>query len=208
MLAMPRPAYGTKPLSVVLVTYDGGNGIDLVGPAEVFARATRVLRENGHRHPGYNLTTVAPNDQPLRLTCGLRVVPDAGIAALREPIDTLIVTGGLGSRAAAKDRALLAWVKKQARRARRYGSVCTGAFVLAAAGLLDGRRAATHWSAAAELAETYPRVQVDPASIFVKEGNVFTSAGVSAAIDLSLSLVEDDLGPDIALAIGADGVFM
>ncbi|HWL87374.1 MAG TPA: GlxA family transcriptional regulator [Polyangiaceae bacterium] len=185
----------------MLVTYDDGNGVDLVGPAEVFARANSVLREAGRRHPGYATTIVAPHAGPVTLTAGLRIVPDGDTASFRGPIDTLVVTGGSGSRALAKDEAFCAWISKQARRARRYGSVCTGAFVLAAAGLLDGRRAATHWIAAAELAANYPRVHVDAASLFVKEGNLFTSAGVSAAIDLALALVEDDLGADVALAI-------
>jgi len=185
----------------VLVTYAQGNGVDLVGPAEVFSRATRVLRERGHRHPGYTVTILAPSEEPLRLSSGVRIVPDGTTAAFRDPIDTLIITGGVGARAAGRDPALVAWVKKQSRRARRYGSVCTGAFVLAAAGLLDGKRAATHWTRARELAEMYPQVKVDAASIFIKEGNIFTSAGVSAAIDLSLSLVEDDLGSDVALDV-------
>jgi len=199
--AMPRSAHRPKPLTVVFVTYDGGNGVDLVGPVEVFGRATRVLREQGHAHPGYATTVVAPHAGPISLSSGLRIVPDGTLAAFRGAIDTLVLTGGVGSRAAAGNEALLTWTRGHARRARRYGSVCTGAFILAAAGLLDGKRAATHWNWAHELAEKYPRVRVDPAPIFIKEDNVFTSAGVSAAIDLALSLVEDDLGAEIALAV-------
>jgi transcriptional regulator GlxA family with amidase domain len=202
MIPGMRRGHRHKPLSVVFVAYEGMNAIDLSGPLEVFATATRLLRESGKTHPGYALTIVAAKPGAIVTSSGLHVLPHATIAEHRSRgVDTLFVVGGFGSREAAKVPALLQWLRRTAPGARRYGSVCTGAFVLAAAGLLDGRRVATHWNAARELADKHPQVRVDPAPIFVKDGNVFTSAGVSAGIDLALSLVEDDLGSEIALAI-------
>jgi len=116
-------------------------------------------------------------------------------------VDTLIVPGGYGRREAAADRALLEWVSEVAATARRTASVCTGAFLLAAAGLLDGRRATTHWASAAELAASYPAVDVDPEPIFLRDGPIWTSAGVTAGMDLALALVEEDLDRDAALAL-------
>ena len=117
----------------------------------------------------------------------------------REPIDTLIVAGGTGTRAAEEDAPLVEWLREAAKRSRRITSVCTGAFLLAKAGLLDGRRATTHWASCADLAERYPAVTVEPDPIFVRDGNVATSAGVTAGMDLALALVEEDLGRDVAL---------
>jgi transcriptional regulator GlxA family with amidase domain len=195
-----------RPLSIVFVAYDGANVIDLGGPFEVFARATAVLRESGRSHPGYTLSIVARRAGPIVTSSGLRILPHGTPANHRGPVDTLFVVGGAGSREAAKDDALLRWLRRTAARARRYGSGCTGAFVLAAAGLLDGKRATTHWKSARELAEKHPLVRVDPGPIFVKEQGVFTSAGVSAGIDLALSLVEDDLGSEVALAVARNMV--
>jgi transcriptional regulator GlxA family with amidase domain len=113
-------------------------------------------------------------------------------------VDTLLVVGGLGSDRAAADPVLLAHVRRLARDARRVASVCTGASVLAAAGLLDGRRATTHWHFADDLARRHPRVQVDPDPIFVRDGRIATSAGVTSALDLTLSFVAEDHGPVLA----------
>ena len=126
---------------------------------------------------------------------------DEAIAAVEAPVDTLMVVGGDGTYGAVADAHLVTHVARLARDARRVTSVCSGAFVLAQAGLLDGRRATTHWRACELLATSFPKVQVDPDPIFVRDGNVFTSAGVTAGMDLALALVEDDLGRDVALAI-------
>jgi transcriptional regulator GlxA family with amidase domain len=130
----------------------------------------------------------------LRLATG--PLPAAGSA-----LDTLIVAGGPGVEAAAADPVLVDWVRQRARQARRVASVCTGAFLLAASGVLDGRRAATHWSCCTELARRFPAVRVEPDPIFVRDGPVWTSAGVTAGIDLALALVEQDLGRTVALAV-------
>jgi transcriptional regulator GlxA family with amidase domain len=132
---------------------------------------------------------------------GLTINTHGGIRDVRARVDTLIVAGGPGFMRALADRALLDWVATTAHKARRVASVCTGAFLLAEAGLLDGRRATTHWAAASELARRYPNVQVDADPIFRRDGAVWTSAGVTAGMDLALALVEEDLDRDAALTI-------
>jgi transcriptional regulator GlxA family with amidase domain len=130
---------------------------------------------------------------------GLR--PHATLEKCRGPIDTLVVPGGRGVRAAAADERLISWLRLAAKRSRRTASVCTGAFLLARAGILEGRKATTHWTACGALGRTYPTIDVDPDPIFIRDGNVYTSAGVTAGIDLALALVEDDLGADTALEV-------
>ena len=137
---------------------------------------------------------------PVTTSSGLQLVPHRTFAGCRGPLDTLIVAGGDGSRAAARDDATVRFVENAARRSRRVASVCTGAFVLAATGMLDGRRATTHWASCEELKRFRPQVDVDPDPIFVRDGNLATSAGVTAGMDLALALVEEDLRP----ARGAD----
>jgi transcriptional regulator GlxA family with amidase domain len=139
---------------------------------------------------------------------GQGITASAGLALAAEPlppadaaVDTLMVAGGQGVEAAAADVVLVDWVRERATQARRVASVCTGAFLLAASGVLDGRRAATHWSCCAEFARRFPAVHVEPDPIFVRDGSVWTSAGVTAGIDLALALVEEDLGLTVALAV-------
>jgi transcriptional regulator GlxA family with amidase domain len=177
---------------VVIVAFPGVQTLDVTGPAEVLRAATKI------HPPGYEVTVVAPEEGPLR-TSTVAIVPDLSLSACRFPIDTLIVAGGTGTRPAEDDEALIAWLREAAKRARRVTSVCTGAFLLARAGLLDGCRATTHWASCAELAARYPAVTVEPDPIFVRDGNVATSAGVTAGMDLALALVEEDLGREVAL---------
>ena len=174
---------------VVIVAFDGFQSLDLSGPAEVFAAA------------GWPVRTVTVDGAPVRSSSGITVVPDGDLASARGPIDVLVVVGGDGTPAAMRDARLLAWLRRAASRSARVASVCSGAFVLAEAGLLDGRRATTHWSVCDALAERYPDVEVDPDPIYVRDGDVWTSAGVTAGMDLALAMVEEDLGRDVALAI-------
>ncbi len=184
-------------MDVTILIYDGIQSLDLTGPLEVLSLADR-------HHPGaYALRTVAPHPEAIRTSSGLRIVPDGTIAD-DAPLHTLIVAGGSGVRAALADPPLVGWVGQAAARAQRVVSVCTGAFLLAAAGLLDGRRATTHWVAWRALAQRHPAVTVDPDPIFVRDGNVWTSAGVTAGIDLTLALVEADLGRAAALAVARE----
>ena len=204
---------------VVILVYPGVQSLDVTGPLEVFAGANQLLAAEArgtpeargtddssgpaHRRadPGYRTKIVSPDGAPVSTSSGLGLVPDCAIAQTPEAIDTLLIAGGAGSEALCRDRATLDWIAVRARRARRVASVCTGAFALAAAGLLDDRRATTHWAAAAELARRHPRVDVDPEPIFVRDGSIWTSAGVTSGMDLALALVEGDLGRDAALTI-------
>jgi transcriptional regulator GlxA family with amidase domain len=174
---------------IVIVAFDGFQSLDLTGPAEVFAAA------------GWPVRIVTTDGAPVRSSSGITVVPDGDLASARGRIDVLMVVGGEGTPAAMRDQALLRWLRRAARRSRRVTSVCSGAFVLAEAGLLDGKRATTHWSVCDALARRYPTVEVDPDPIYVRDGDVWTSAGVTAGMDLALALVEEDLGRDVALAI-------
>ena len=178
---------------VVIVAFPRVQTLDVHGPAEVFTTATQ-LSERG----GYTVEVVAARPGPLP-TSSIALYPDRTLDRCRGPIDTLVVAGGRGVRAAAHDEALVAWLKAAARRSRRVTSVCTGAFLLAEAGLLEGCRATTHWASCALLARSYPGVEVEPDPIFVRDGNVITSAGVTSGMDLALALVEEDLGREVAL---------
>ena len=170
--------------------------LDVTGPTEVFSLAHRAAPDGA-----YAIELVAAGPEPIRTSSGLQLIPDRPLDACRGAIDTLLVAGGLGVRDAARDDRVVAWLRLAARRSRRVASVCTGAFLLARAGLLDGRRATTHWAACAALKRNFPTVAVDPDPIFVRDGNVYTSAGVTAGIDLALALVEEDLGRVAALDV-------
>lgn len=182
---------------VVILTFPGGQSLDVTGPLEVFAGAERAT---GSKH--YSIEVVAPVAGAVRMESGLDIVAGA-LAAVRGPLDTFMVAGGErhGVRAVAMDREVLEHVRRIAGSARRVTSVCSGAFVLAAAGLLDGHRATTHWSACDDLARMYPTIQVDPDPIYVRDGRISTSAGVTAGIDLALALVEEDCGHDAAMSV-------
>ena len=176
---------------VVLVAFDDLQALDLTGPNEVFSIANRI------RKGAYEVEIVAPA-RSFTSWSGVRIEAHSTIGACRGPIDTLMVAGGDGVRAAQEDERLIAWIRRAARRSRRVTSVCTGAFLLARAGLLDGHEATTHWSECHELERLYPAVNVKSDPIFVRSGDVYTSAGVTAGIDLALALVEEDLGPKVA----------
>lgn len=181
---------------IVIVAFADAQCLDVTGPAEVFSLADRAAGESAYR-----IELVAPGGECIRTSSGLELVPSGSLEACRGPIDTLVVAGGRGTREAAREEPLISWLRLAARRSRRVASVCTGAFMLARAGLLDGRRATTHWASCAALARNYPSIDVQPDPIFVRDGNVYTSAGVTAGIDLTLALVEEDLGRPAALAV-------
>jgi transcriptional regulator GlxA family with amidase domain len=189
----------TAPRVVEVLAYPSVQLLDVSGPVQVFASANDIATTAGEAPP------YAPR---LASVDGATVTASAGVALatvplppLASPVDTLLVAGGQGLRAAAADAALLHWLQARAAVARRTASVCTGAFLLASAGLLEGRRAVTHWSFCAELARRFPGVRVEPDPIFVRDGPIWTSARVTAGIDLALALVEEDLGRSLALAI-------
>ena len=178
---------------IVIVGFPDVQTLDVVGPAEVFSMGDRLA--NGGE---YDIEVVASSADAITTGSGLKLLPHRSLAGVRGPIDTLIVAGGTGVVAAQSDEKLVRWIRSAASRARRVASVCNGAFLLAEAGLLDGRRATTHWAACDLLRRRYPDVEVDEGPIFVRDGDIYTSAGVTAGIDLALALVEDDLGAAIA----------
>jgi transcriptional regulator GlxA family with amidase domain len=186
----------SRPRRIVLVAFPDVQVLDVTGPGEVFSLASRACSD-----PVYEIELVCAGGAPIVSSSGLRLVPHGSLEDCRGPIDTLVVAGGLGARAAVLDEQLISWVRLAARRSRRVASVCTGAFLLARAGLLDGRRATTHWASCAALARAHPAVHVQTDPIFVRDGNIYTSAGVTAGIDLALALVEEDLGRRAALDV-------
>jgi transcriptional regulator GlxA family with amidase domain len=178
---------------IVFLVFPDFQILDLTGPLEVFSQAERA-------NPGsYRLRTVALESGQVAASCGLPVFAEP--ATPFTCADTLVVAGGRGSRAARDDPAHVAWILAASAACRRTASVCSGAFLLAEAGLLDGRRATTHWQQIERLAAEYPRVQVESDPIFVRDGNIVTSAGVTAGIDLALALVEEDLDAAAARAV-------
>jgi transcriptional regulator GlxA family with amidase domain len=186
---------------VVILLFDGVQSLDVTGPLEVFAAGERLIASRAGAARGYKVTTLSASGAPVRTSSGLTIVADGGLEDLLAEIDTLIVPGGDGARAVSSDERLLAWIADASAGARRTASVCTGAFALAAAGLLDGRRATTHWTSAERLARMYPAIEVDADPIFIRDGELWTSAGVTAGMDLALALVEDDYDREAALTI-------
>jgi transcriptional regulator GlxA family with amidase domain len=174
--------------------FDGLQPLDLVGPHEVFSYA-RMLSPDG----GYLCQVAARMAGPVQAASGLLVHAEHSVADLDPAgIDTVVAVGGYGVDLARHDRALVEWLADAGRTARRVTSVCSGVFLLAAAGLVEGRRVTSHWSRAEQLAAEHPEVTVDCDPIFIRDGRVWTSAGVTAGMDLALALVEEDLGPKIA----------
>jgi transcriptional regulator GlxA family with amidase domain len=200
LAATPR-ARQDRVMRVTVLAVDGTQSLDVTGPVEVFATASRVhagapAGRRGAR--GYTIEVVTPGGRGVALSNGLRLSADR-LPGPRAALDTIVVAGGHGARHAGRDDPAVRWVRRAAPRARRVTSVCTGAFVLAAAGLLDGRRATTHWAYCRALAERHPLIDVDADPIHVRDGDVWTSAGVTAGMDLALALVEEDLGREVAL---------
>ncbi|WP_026912128.1 GlxA family transcriptional regulator [Patulibacter minatonensis] len=183
---------------VVLLGAEGMQTIGIAGPIEILDAATQVLDGTG----GYDVRIATLDGLPVRASAGMRIAADLALGQVRSRgVDTLIVGGGMRSPRGSADPRFPAAIERIARGARRTCSVCTGAFHLAEAGLLDGRTATTHWAFCAELARRHPAVTVAPDRIFVRDGPVTTSAGATAGMDLALALVEEDHGPDVARAV-------
>lgn len=191
--AAPRP--------VVMLAYEGAQVLDIAGPIQLLSAA---MQGDG-RTPAYKIELVAEKRSAIHTTCGLtlqadRAFVDLGAEELAR-LDTFIVSGGNGSREAMTNETLIAFVRKAAKHARRTVSICTGSFILGAAGLLDERRAATHWAYASLMRQLLPKVRVDEDAIYVRDGKFWTSAGVTAGMDLTLALIEADLGLEMALTL-------
>lgn len=178
---------------VVIIGYPDADLLDIACVADVLDGANRLGAQ-----PRYEIRLASVDGQPVRCGSGLALTAHQRLDEVDDGLDTVLVAGGSGHEAAAADTHLLDQLRRLAETSRRVASVCTGAAVLAAAGLLTGRRATTHWRFAGRLARDYPAVTVDPLPLFVKHGNVYTSAGVTSALDLTLALVEEDHGPTLA----------
>jgi transcriptional regulator GlxA family with amidase domain len=192
-LSLPRNAR-----HILIVAVPPMRTLDVFGPAEVFGDANWLHGGD----PAYKVSIISAGaDRMVANYLGTPVHADSTFREYEGPVDTILVAGCMGPRELHYESGFLDWLRLQSARSRRFGSICTGAFVLAKAGLLDGRRATTHWNWARELADDYPSVAVDPDPIYVRDGSCFTSAGVTAGIDLCLALVEEDLGRLLALRI-------
>jgi transcriptional regulator GlxA family with amidase domain len=185
---------------VELLVFPSVQLLDVAGPLQVFASANEMANDGPGRDAPYLLKVVARNAPSITTSSGLSLAAEPLPSGNTVP-DTLLVAGGPGVEQAAADRVLVDWLRDRAGRVRRVASVCTGAVLLASAGVLNGRRATTHWSICTELGRRFPEVLVEPDPIFVRDGAVWTSAGVTAGIDLALALIEEDLGRSIALAV-------
>jgi transcriptional regulator GlxA family with amidase domain len=198
-VASKKPIDTRAPRRVVVVVFPDFQILDALGPIEVFNVATRLLAAGDSGRSGYRVEVVAPKAGPAPCSNGLSLQVEHDIHSLRGNIDTLVIAGGLGTRTFVSDRKFIAAIRRLAARSRRVTSVCTGALLLAEAGLLDGKRATTHWSFAAELQKRYPKIGVEADPIYLKQGNVYTSAGVTSGMDLALALVEEDHSRELAL---------
>ena len=188
-------------MRTAIVVFDDAQILDIAGPMEMLRGASVALRDKAAAAaPAYETQIVAREKGAVRTSCGLTILATDSFATARRDIDTLIVAGGVMD-AALKDARLVGFVRDTAPQARRVVAIGTGTFVLATAGLLDGRRATTHWRACEHLASHFPAIRVERDQVFVKDGKFHTSAGATAALDQSLALVQEDFGKDIAMAV-------
>lgn len=184
--------------TILMPLFPGVQPLDVVGPHEVFIGANDAMDRAGHTGDRYNVTLVAArSDRAVSSESGLALMPNASFGD-EMVADTVVVPGGVTARDFPLDEDLVNWVRSKSSTAQRVASVCTGTFLLAAAGLCDGKRVTTHWAYAPQLATNYPRLLVDPDPIFVRDGELWTSAGVTAGIDLALAMVEEDCGASVA----------
>jgi transcriptional regulator GlxA family with amidase domain len=194
---MPNPHH------VLLVAFPPAQLLDVTGPLDVFAVANAICESQGAPAP-YRLTLAGPTAGPLATTGGVGLLATHALGDPTLKPDTLLIAGGAGARAAAFDLEMVAAVARTARRSRRVGSICTGAFMLAATGVLDGKRTTTHWAHFDEFAERFPSVEIDRDALFLMEGKFHSSAGISAGIDYALALVEHDHGRQFALQVARE----
>jgi transcriptional regulator GlxA family with amidase domain len=186
---------------IIGLIYENANSIDISGPLQVFDTASRLLMESQQtKQAAYLVETVAEYITPLPLTGGLQAIAHYDFSTMPTP-DTLIIPGGQGAPLVVQNSETITWVKQTARNTRRLASTCTGAFILAKAGLLDNREATTHWQYAHTLRKNYPAIKVNDGAIFIKDGGIYSSAGVTSGIDLALALVEEDWGQALALSV-------
>lgn len=191
-------------LRISIVGYHGADLVDITGPFEVFATASSLAGEYGRPMP-YTVELLSPDGGRIKTDSGLWLSADCSFDNF-DGADTILIAGGVGKFGAISDNQTSAFLRAWSQHVRRIGSVCTGAFLLANAGLLNGRRAATHWRWCDKFEQMFPNTRVDRDAIFVEDGNVYTTAGVTAGIDLALALVEADFGRDLAMAVAREMV--
>jgi transcriptional regulator GlxA family with amidase domain len=197
------PAFDVRPQCmrvrrIGFLVYPNIEVLDLCGPWDVFSYADRWTRIRGATEElGYEVLLIAGKPGPVTTMSGIQITATHGLDEVVDNLDTLVIAGGIGAARACEEPALVEWVKMMAPQCRRVASVCTGAYLLAAAGLLDNRRVTTHWAYCEHLAATYPSLRVEPNLIYVRDGNVYTSGGITSGIDLALAMVEEDLGREI-----------
>jgi transcriptional regulator GlxA family with amidase domain len=191
-----------KPKHIVIAGYDGIMGLDIVGPMEAFGSA-QVPRSKGGREACYRVTIAALGPKTFRSEFGLTFTAQKSLSSIQD-VDTLLIPGGRGLRESRNHQKLSAWLRKASGSIRRIASICTGVYGLAPSGLLNGRKVATHWKHAADVAQRYPKLKVDPGALYVRDGKFWTAAGVTAGIDLSLALIEEDFGPEVALCVARE----
>ncbi|EPR9734702.1 GlxA family transcriptional regulator [Enterobacter bugandensis] len=189
-------------MRITLLAFPRVQLLDVVGPADVFAEAARQL---GNPR-AYSVEVIGTRKGMIKGSNGLKIGIDKTFETSKGKIDTLLVAGSPYIDEIALDPALQDWLRRQMKSVRRIGSVCSGAFILATAGLLDGRHVTTHWNCSAKLAREHPKTHVHPDSIYIKDGNLYTSAGVTAGMDLALALVEEDYGRKLALSVAREMV--
>lgn len=184
-------------MRIAILALPGVQMLDVAGPMDVFSEACSLSGDPA----AYEVQIVGLTMDPIVAQNGARLLPDVSIETASEAYDTLLIAGSPSIRKYEDRAEVIAWISKMARRVRRLGSICTGAFLLAHAGLLDGRQATTHWNSTARLGELFPGIRIDPDRIYVKDGSLYTSAGVTASMDLALALVEEDHGRTAALRV-------
>lgn len=189
-------------MKIAVLTFPNVQMLDLVGPIDVFHEAARQAGAPSNYQ--FEIVSTAPG--VIRASNGMRITPDTTLDTSSPDIDTLLIAGSPSVHLLEDDAVIRQWILRYAKTARRIGSVCSGALLLARTGLLDGKRATTHWNATARLSRMYPKVNVQPDQIFVRDGNIYTSAGVTAGLDLALALVEEDLGRSVAMKVAREFV--
>jgi len=187
---------------IVMLIYPQAELLDITGPLDIFAGAARLLPQTENGEPAYKVEIVAESRGPIETSSGIKLMVEQSYQDLNvDNINTVMIAGGLGFEAALKQPELLAWISEKAISVRRLASICTGSFLLAETGILDGRRATTHWAFAKLLAHCYPKVVVEDDALFIRDGHLYTSAGITAGMDLALSMVEEDYGRETALTV-------
>jgi len=184
-----------------MLGYPDAQILDITGPLEVFGRTDRLLRDKGiSRTPAYTIELVGLEPGAFACSSGIRLMAERGYREV-SGADTLLIAGGIGCKRVMQDESVLRWIRRLAPKVQRLGSVCTGSLILARAGLLDGRSATTHWDDTDDLVRISPSIKVERDAIYVRDGNIYTSAGVTAGIDMALAMVEEDWGQSVALAV-------